>query len=62
MSAEIKTHHCLPKFNFPDGFHFTYTENHWSNTEKSLEFFNKVIFLQIDRIKEEGNIPSSWCP
>ena len=53
-----KTDRCMPKFNFPDGFHVTYTEIHWSNTEKSLEFFHKVIFLQIDRIKEEGNIPS----
>ena len=53
-----KTKRSLPKHHFPDGFNVTYSENHWSNMEKSLEFFNEVIFPQIERIKQEENLPS----
>ena len=34
-----KTNRCLPKFKFPSSFSLSFTENHWSNTEKSIEFF-----------------------
>ena len=26
-----KSSRCLPKFNFPDKWHVTYTANHWAN-------------------------------
>lgn len=38
---EGKTLRCLPKFNFPESFNTTYSENHWSNLEKSVEFLKK---------------------
>ena len=41
---EDKTKRCLPKYTFPAGFDATFSENHWSNTEKSLSFFNKIVF------------------
>ena len=47
-----KTKRSHPKHEFPAGFHVTQTENLWSNTEKSIEYFNKVIFPQIKKIKE----------
>ena len=34
-----KTDQCLPKYSFPPSFSVTFTENHWSNTEKSIDFF-----------------------
>ena len=35
---------CSPKYIFPASFDVTFSENHWSNTEKSLSFFNKIVF------------------
>ena len=34
-----KTKCSLPKLKFPSKFSLSYTENHWSNTEKSIKFF-----------------------
>ena len=36
---EGKTRRCLPNYDFPKGFNVTYSPNHWSNTEKSVELF-----------------------
>ena len=36
---EGKTTNCLPKHAFPENFDITFTENHWSNTEKVVSFF-----------------------
>ena len=36
---EGKTTNCLPKQAFPENFDITFTENHWSNTEKVVSFF-----------------------
>ena len=40
----VKTKRRLPKFSFPSSFSVMLTENHWSNTEKSVEFFKEIIF------------------
>ena len=32
-----KTPACLPRFAFPDNWNVTFTPNHWSNEEKTLE-------------------------
>ena len=52
-----KTPRCLPKYNFPVGFSVGFTENHWSNTEKSVEFFNDVIFPYLENVKRERGYP-----
>ena len=52
-----QTERALPKIKFPDGFHVTQTANHWSNTEKSIEYFENVIFPRIKKIKEEDRFP-----
>ena len=39
-----KTKRCLPKYDFPENFDITFSENHWSNTEKAISFFEKVVF------------------
>ena len=52
-----KTKRCLPKFTFPDEFHVTSTVNRWSNTEKSIEFFNEIIFLYLAKVKSQNGFP-----
>ena len=48
---EGKMARCLPKFDFPAGFSITFSENHWSNMEKSIELFEKVIFPYLKQVK-----------
>ena len=48
---EEKTRRCLPRFDFPADFNVTFADNHWSNTEKSIKLFEKVIFLNLKQVK-----------
>ena len=43
---------CLPRFDFPADFNVTFSDNHWSNTEKSIELLKKVIFLYLTKTRE----------
>ena len=54
---EGKTKRCLPKFDFPTGFNVTFSSNHWSNTEKSMELFEDIIFPYLDKVKVNLNYP-----
>ena len=38
-----RTPACLPRFVFPDNWNVTFTEDHWSNEEKTLEYIHKII-------------------
>ena len=38
------TPRSLPKYDFSVSFSVGFTKNHWSNTDKSIEFFNKIMF------------------
>ena len=42
---EGKTKICLTKYTFPASFDATFSKNHWCNIEKSLGFFNKIVFV-----------------
>ena len=53
-----KTKRSLPKFKFPNSFSVTFTENHWSNTDKSVEFFEEIIFPCLDKVKKENRYPN----
>ena len=44
---EGKTPRCLPRFDFSADFNVTISDNHWLNTEKSIELFEKVKFLYL---------------
>ena len=48
---EGKTRRCLPKFHFLSDFNVNFPDNHWSNTEKSIESFEKVIFPYLTQVK-----------
>ena len=52
-----KTKRCFPKFKFPKEFHVTYTKNHWSNFEKCVELFKKVISPYLQAKKKELGYP-----
>ena len=44
-----KTQRSLPKYEFPASFSVGFTQNHWSNTDKSMEFFDKTYFLTLKK-------------
>ena len=47
-----KTERSLPKYSFPTSFSVTFTENHWSNTEKYVKFFKEIIFPYLKDTKQ----------
>ena len=57
MIYEGKTKRCLPKYIFPASFDVTFSENHCSNTEKSLSFFNKIIFPHFKNVPKAKGYP-----
>lgn len=42
------------KVSFPPAFNVTLTENHCPNLEKSIEFFEKIIFPAVEKVKAEN--------
>ena len=48
---------CLPSFDFPADFNVTFSDNHWSNTEKSIELFEKVIFPYLKQAEASLKYP-----
>ena len=54
---EGKTRRCLPNYDFQKGFNVAYSPNHWSNTEKSVELFQKVIFRYLKNVKLSKKYP-----
>ena len=51
------TPRSLPKYDFPVSFFVGFTKNHWSNTDKSVEFFDEIIFPYLQLVKEEKRLP-----
>ena len=54
---EGKTKRRLPNFDFPAGFNVTFSNNHWSNTEKSKELFKDIIFPYLQKVKVNLKYP-----
>ena len=52
-----KTPRCLPSFDFQADFKVTFSDNHWLNTEKSTELFEKVIFSYLKQAKASLKYP-----
>ena len=42
-----KTTRCLPHYDFPAGWHLTYSPNHWSNEETMKEYIKHIILPYI---------------
>ena len=47
-----KTTKCLPSFDFPPSWDITFSDNHWSNEQIVLSYFEKVIFPYLQKKKE----------
>ena len=52
-----KTKRSLPKFDFPKCFGVIFLPNHWSNYEKCVSLFKKIIFPYLISKKEELGYP-----
>jgi len=48
-----KTTKCLPSFDFPPSWDITFSDNHWSNEQTMLSYFEKVIFPYLQKKKAE---------
>ena len=51
---ERKTPRCLPRFDFPADFNVTFSINDWSNTEKSIEIFEKKKYISVSKTSESN--------
>ena len=54
---EGKAKRHLSKYTFPASFDVTFSENHWSNTEKSPSFFNKIVFPDFKNVRKAKGYP-----
>ena len=52
-----QTKRSIPKYDFPDFFDVTFTLNHWSNYEKCVRLFEKIILTYLKAKKEEFGYP-----
>ena len=52
--CEGKTPECLPRFDFPADFNVTFSNNHWSNTEKSIEIFEEKKYISVSKTSESN--------
>ena len=52
-----KTERSVPKYDFPSCSDVTFTQNHWSNYEKCVRSFEKIIFPYLKAKKEELGYP-----
>ena len=52
-----KTKRSLRKFDFPKCFDVIFTPNHWSNYEKCVTLFKKIVFPYLKWKKEELGYP-----
>ena len=44
---------CLPKIPFPEGWHLTYSENHWSNEKTMLDYVNLIIIPYVAKKRSQ---------
>ena len=47
----------MQKFDFLDSFSTSFTKNHWSNTDKSIESLKEIIFPYLEMKKYEKDYP-----
>jgi len=53
-----KSPKCLPEVRFPGDWDITYTVNHWSNEETTIQYIQKIILPFIHKQKAEKNLPA----
>ena len=55
---EGKTPRCLPSYTFHENFNIGFSNNHWSNNEKAISFFKKVLFPYFKNVHETKGYPN----
>ena len=53
----VETRRCLLRYDFPAYFSAGFTEYHWSNTERSIEFVQEIFFPYLKKVKKEKGFP-----
>ena len=54
-----KTPRCLPSVKFPEGWHITYTENHWANEKTTADYIRLILLPYIERKRTELSLDST---
>ena len=57
VAVESFCQSSLPKYSFSPSFSVTFTENHRSNTEDSVQFFKEIIFPYLEDTKRSRSYP-----
>ena len=52
-----KTDQCHPKYNFPSDWHITHADNHWANTQTSIQYIEKLIVPYFMNIRVKLDLP-----
>ena len=52
-----KTKRIIPKYGFPSCYDVMFTTNYWSNYEKCVKLFEKIIFSYLNAKKEDLGYP-----
>lgn len=52
-----KTVRSVPKYTFPDGFHVTQNENHWSTEHTMLEYIEYILKPHLTKVRAELESP-----
>lgn len=52
-----KTDACHAKYNFPDDWDVTHTENHWANKDTSFRYLDKIIVPYVNKVRDEHDLP-----
>ena len=55
-----KTPRCLPSVKFPDGWHVTYTENHWANEHTTVDYINQILLPYVKRKRIELTLDANY--
>ena len=53
------TDKCHPKVKFPESFHITHSQNHWSNEDIVIEYLKKIIFPYIRSTGQALKLPEN---
>ena len=52
-----KTRRCHPRFQFPDKWHITQNNNHWSTSETMMQYLNEVIIPWCKNWRKRYGLP-----
>jgi len=52
-----KTDQCHPKFQFPEDWHITHSENHWSTADTMSQYLSNILIPYFDEQREALDLP-----